>query len=301
MTFEALMYLGHYLVRCTWAQESHLVRELFSSRHLPDRGSTRNVKQNRSVPGYVERVKTTADLFTTSQIAVYPISAEGMMTEHIGEADSAGPGTDGGVGHLGSQPDTGMSPYNAAANERASTIHAMEQLAASTGGKAYYNSNDLNAALRHAIDDGANYYTIGYSPAERKMDGSYRQIEVKLVHGKNKLAYRQGYNADDSSTPAAQSNVDPLGPLLKLGLPGATGILYGVHAEAATVQPSSGDAHAGQNPNLKGPVTRYTVDFFVRGQDLVLNQDPQGNRSGKFLLGLKAYDHDGNALNWQGD
>jgi hypothetical protein len=132
------------------------------------------------------------------------------------------------------------------------------------------------------------------------MDGSHRKIEIKLVHGKSKLAYRQGYNADASSTPAAQSNVDPLAPLLKLGLPGGTGILYGVRAELTPVQPSSGEARAGQNPNLRGPVTRYTVDFVVRGQDLVLNPNAQGGRSGKFLFGLKAYDHDGNALNWEG-
>jgi len=301
MTFEALMYLGHYLSGVAGRKNLIWFAGSYPLVIFPTADQRAHLKQHIGVPGYAERVKMTADLFTVAQIAVYPISAEGLMTEHIGEADSAGPGTDGGVGHLGSPADIAMSAYNAGANERASTIHAMEQLAASTGGKAYYNSNDLNAALRRALDDGANYYTIGYSPAERKMDGSYRQIEIKLVHGKNKLAYRQGYNADDSSTPAAQSNVDPLAPLLQLGLPGATGILYGVRAGPTAVQPSPGEARAGQNPNLKGPVTRYTVDFFVRGQDLVLKPNSQGGRSCKFMLGLRAYGHDANALNWEGD
>ena len=31
---------------------------------------------------------------------------------------------------------------------------AMEQLAADTGGKAFYNINDLNAAMMHAIEKG---------------------------------------------------------------------------------------------------------------------------------------------------
>ena len=66
---------------------------------------------------------------------------------------------------LAASPTNSMSPYNAGAEARAGTIHAMENLAASTGGKAYFNSNDLNAALKRAIDDGANYYTIGYTPA----------------------------------------------------------------------------------------------------------------------------------------
>jgi VWFA-related protein len=299
MTFEALMYLGHYLSGVPGRKNLIWFAGSFPLVIFPTADQLAHRKQHPGVPGYVERVKMTADLFTVSQIAVYPISAEGLMTEHIGEADSAGPGVAGGVGHLGSAPDVGLSPYNAAANERANTIRAMEQLAASTGGKAYYNSNDLNAALRHAVDDGANYYTIGYSPADRKMDGSYRQIEIKLVHGKSKLAYRQGYNADAGSVIAAQSDVDPLKPLLQLGLPGATGILYGVHAGLATVQPSPGEARAGQNQNLKGTVARYTVNFFIRGQDLIPDQERQGERRAKFLLGLKAYDDTGNALNWQ--
>lgn len=299
MTFEALMYLGHYLSGVPGRKNLIWFAGSFPLVIFPTADQLAHLKQNPGLPGYVDRAKMTADLFTVSQIAVYPISAEGLMIEHIGEADSAGSGTGGGVGHLGSQADSVISPYNADA--RASTIYAMKQLAASTGGKAYYNTNDLDDALKRAIDDGANYYTIGYSPTDRKMDGNYRQIEIKLVHGKYKLAYRQGYNADNGPAPAAQSNVDPLAPLLQLGLPGATGILYGVRAEAAAVQPSSGGARAGQNPSLNGPVTRYTVDFLVRGQDLALNPNPQGGRSGKFLLGLKAYDHDGNVLNWEGD
>jgi len=133
------------------------------------------------------------------------------------------------------------------------------------------------------------------------MDGSYRQIEINMLHGKSKLAYRQGYYADAGSKPAAQAGADPSAPLLQFGLPGATGILYGVRAELAGVQPSSGESRAGQNPNLKGPIVRYTVSFVLRSQDLILNPNAQGGRSGRFLIGLKAYDHEGNALNWSGD
>jgi hypothetical protein len=42
------------------------------------------------------------------------------------------------------------------------------------------------------------------------------------------------------------------------------------------------------------------VDFFIRGQDLILDQNSGDDRRVRFLLGLKVYDHDGNALNWEG-
>lgn len=89
-------------------------------------------------------------------------------------------------------------------------MNAMEQLASSTGGKAYFNTNDLNTAMRLAINDGANDYTLGYSPTEKKMDGSYRQIEVKVANGKYKLAYRHqlGY-LTASARPSADGTPHP--------------------------------------------------------------------------------------------
>ena len=42
-----------------------------------------------------------------SKIAVYPVSAEGMMHEHILEADNAGPAAPQGGGHIGSEMDPG--------------------------------------------------------------------------------------------------------------------------------------------------------------------------------------------------
>jgi len=30
--------------------------------------------------------------------------------------------------------------------------------------------------MEKAIDDGANYYTLGYSPTDKTMDGSFRRI-----------------------------------------------------------------------------------------------------------------------------
>jgi len=133
------------------------------------------------------------------------------------------------------------------------------------------------------------------------MDGSYRQIAIKLLHGKDKLTYRQGYNAGPGSTPVRRSNLDPLVPLLQLGLPNATGILYGARAELAEVQPSAGAARAGQNANLTGPTVRYRVDFTVRSQDLAFKSNPGDHMRGRVLFGATAYDGDGNAFNWIAD
>lgn len=194
-----------------------------------------------------------------------------------------------------------MTPYSEGASERAQVVNEMEQLAASTGGKAFYNTNDLNGAMEKAIDDGASYYTIGYSPTDKTMDGSFRRIDVKVTHGKYKLAYRHGYNAEEKPAADAQAKVNPLMALLEYGLPGATGVLYGVAAKAGPTEEASPTNRAGANTALQGMVTRYRVDFTIRAPDVELRPKAQGGRSGRLLIGLKAYDRDGNAVNWEGD
>jgi hypothetical protein len=48
---------------------------------------------------------------------------------------------------------------------------AMTDVARETGGKAFYGSNDIKAALAASMDEGENYYTIAYPPENRPWDG----------------------------------------------------------------------------------------------------------------------------------
>ncbi len=303
MTFEALDHLALYLAgipgrkNLIWFSSSFPV-VLFPS--VAQRASFENSPKMR---GYLSHVKKTADMFTASQISIYPVGAQGMMVEHAGEADGAAPGAAEVNGHFGNVADGPMSngtmtPLMGGAADRANTMVAMQQLASSTGGKAYFNTNDLNGALNRAINDGAHYYTLSYSPTNAKMDGTYRSIEIHLKKGHYTLAYRHGYNADTGSQTEAEAGTDPMAPVMKLGLPGATGILYGVHVAPRTQQPSADAARAGQNEKLSGTTVRYRVDFFVRLADVALQADSKGEHDGKIEVGLMAYDRDGKPVNW---
>jgi len=298
MTFEALLYLGHYLAGVPGRKNLIWFASSYPVIIFPTAEQRERLQKNSTQAGYLEHVRQTADLFTLSKIAVYPIGAEGVMEDHVLEANSSGPGGTN-PGNISSHPDANMDPYMAGAATRIDTIFAMEQLAASTGGKAFYNTNDINGAIERAINDGAQYYTLGYSPLDRKMDGGYRRIDVKVTTGKYKLAYRRGYNADQGLPSDANSGGDPLAPLLVFGLPPASGVLYGVQAAPSTPQPAPDAALAGDNPRLKRPLTRYRVDFVMRAEDVILKLTPQGGRTGRILVGLKAYGGDGNAVNWQ--
>jgi hypothetical protein len=226
-----------------------------------------------------------------SKIAVYPISGAGVMNSNIGLADSAEAGSAGGTGHFGAAANPTSSLTGEGLNS-GSALSSMEQLAASTGGRAF-TTNDIGAALTRIVHDSDVYYTVGYAPTNSGPADGFRRINVKVAGGKYKLDYRQGYN---TSTTDVASGENPISPLLQLGMPAATGILYG-----ARIAPASTPAQAepaGQNPDLKGPLTRYAASFTIRTQDVSFSQAPSGKRIAKLLIGIKAYGEDGSALNW---
>jgi VWFA-related protein len=303
MTFEALDHLALYLAGIPGRKNLIWFSSSFPVVISPNTAQRANIEKSPKMHGYLQQVKKTADMFTASQISIYPVGAQGMMVEHVGEADNAGPAVSEVNGHFGNLSDGPMSngtmsPLMGGAADRANTVAAMQQLASSTGGKAYFNTNDLNGALKRAINDGAHYYTLSYSPTNAKMDGTYREIEIHLKKGHYALAYRHGYNADAGSLTEATAGTDPMAPLMKLGLPGATGILYGVHVAPITQQPSADAARAGENEKLSGTTVRYRVDFFIRLADVALQTDPKGEHDGKIEVGLMAYDRDGKPVNW---
>jgi VWFA-related protein len=303
MTLEALQYLARYLAGVPGRKNLIWFSSSFPVTVFPRVGESQHPNQMNtdSMKDYAKIVRETADLLTVSKIAVYPIGAEGVMSEHVFEANTGGPTDYEGMSQGGSGKGNGvMTPYIHENGARSDKITAMEQLATDTGGKAFYNTNDLNAAMQHAIADGSHYYTIVYSPTNRMMDGSYRRIEIKVPESKVKLSYRRGYNADDSLALDTKPNTDPLQPLLLRGMPSATQLLYGVRVVPVDPQPAANAPRAGKNAKLTGPTKRFSVDFMIRWTDVKLDPASDGKYTGKLQVELLAYDHAGHAVNWVG-
>jgi VWFA-related protein len=303
MTFEALNALARYLEGIPGRKNLIWFATSFPVLFFPTPEQVHQIKNNPSMPEYLDSVKQTADLFTVSKIAVYPVSSAGVMTSSIGLAQSADGG--GGTGHFGSgetNPVTGETTNSGGAaianlslesQNFATALTGMEQLASSTGGRAF-TTNDIDNALHQIVHDSDVYYTVGYAP-KSPTDGSFHRIDVKVGGGKYNLAYRQGYNAESAPANGVQQE-DPIAPLLQYGLPNATAILYGASVTPGAAQDSS---PAGQNLQLKGPLSRYAVSFTIRAQDVSFGRAPNGDRILRLLVGVKAYGKNGAALNWQ--
>jgi hypothetical protein len=95
----------------------------------------------------------------------------------------------------------------------------MREVARLTGGHAYYNNNDMPAALQNIVDSGSNYYTLAYRPENNVWNGKFRKLTVKVTRTDAKVQCRPGYYAiadpfgsqdiDHSFSLAMQPSVPP--------------------------------------------------------------------------------------------
>jgi len=87
--------------------------------------------------------------------------------------------------------------------DRNSEQAGAQLLAEQSGGRAFANTNGLSDIIDKVTSDSRYFYTLSYSPADSKMDGSFRAIEVNVAGGKYNLSYRRGYIALDAALPGS--------------------------------------------------------------------------------------------------
>lgn len=287
ITLQALQTLARYLAAVPGRKNLLWFAGSYPVTVFPSAQQKEALAQQRA---YSDKRRQTADLLTSSDIAVYPICAQGIVFSHVTDADQ--PDASNTANHL--------ADYMNERNETAGVQQSMERLAADTGGKAFYNTDDLAGAMQRAIADGSNYYTITYSPTNKKMDGSFRRIQLKLPGTKYKLGYRRGYNAEDTSDSDTTADAGALHELMTPGMPDTTQILFSLRVLPAATQPTANAPRAGKNDKLSGPLKRYDIEFKIRAAELRLDPMPDGKRTGRIEVDVAAYDRDGHPLNWTG-
>jgi VWFA-related protein len=256
-------------------------------------------------------VAETAAALTAAQVAIYPIDARGLMTD-----PTLNPANHNQ--HLTAPNARGISnDINAFSTSQLEEHATMEDLAGSTGGKAFYNTNGIVQAVQEAITSGSNYYTLSYSPADVKWNGAFRPVHVKLVDapGDLKLTYRPGYYATAPRQPrmvdaealkagtdtAAGSHGDRLysRTALTRGAPMPQDVLFKVR-----VLPASRELETKLAPlNMlapdhpaAGPFHRYDLDFALEPTELTFTQEANGAHTGQVKFTVYVYDRDGHLL-----
>jgi VWFA-related protein len=267
---------------------------------------------------YEVKYAKTMDMLADARVSVYPIDAIALKTESLYDADappaSAMLGASGpSITAPNAATPASLSQFqelNAAQTssiqtdyqQRALAHIQMDELARVTGGRAIYEKNSIKEALARDIENGSRYYTLAYTPTNRKEVGKERTIEIRPVNGEYKLSYRRNYFEDDPkarSEPLKAQSGDPLRPLMDRGMPDFTELRYRMRVAPANPQPGPDAPHAGDNAELFGPYTRYTVNFNLATEGLTLVSGSDGVRRGSIEVALVAYSQEGKPLDWE--
>jgi VWFA-related protein len=271
---------------------------------------------------YSDQLKQLADVMALGRIAIYPVDAHGLSTPPMyspSDSQTAGSGSPGmdasSAGPGFHSPGGGFTTDNAVssgsafgAREMGSQMNiagnhmSMSNLAAATGGRALYNTNGLAGAVSKVQAIGNSYYSLAYSPKDKRYDGNLRKVEVKVSAPGVKLEYRRGYYADDPARTASRSRItyssNSLRTVMKRGAPDSTEIPFRVQVRAAAEQPTRPADRIGNAATaLKGPVIRFDFHWEVDLTGIEFTPSANGMRRAEVDAALDAYDADGNILN----
>jgi VWFA-related protein len=255
-------------------------------------GAAKNQQENG------EPLRETVRLLSAARVAVYPVYALGPISTPSLNASYNMPGQQG-LASIESGMDDQRSLDQSGASQ-----DSMRQLAEYTGGH-YVSTNGLAEAMSSAIQNGGNYYTIGYTPESKQLNGQYRNIKLKLDNAHYDLAYRRGYYVDPAANPSGRDGrrSSTLQASTVLGAPPATQLEFQARVLPASdplfkeVNLPTGPAGA-MAARLKGPSQRTIVDIALNPHGLTFEQTPEGAYRTQIEFAVVAYDMDGKRVNF---
>jgi VWFA-related protein len=136
----------------------------------------------------------TWQLLNDAQIALYPVDVKGLQVVSMPSASVRNPGRN----------------YARNMNWRnLDTQSTLQTFAAMTGGRAYYNSNDLAKGFRDAVNDSAEYYMLGYYLDRSKTKPGWRKLAVKVKRDHVEVRARSGFFVTNATVdPESSRNSD---------------------------------------------------------------------------------------------
>jgi VWFA-related protein len=114
-----------------------------------------------------------------ANVAVYPVDARRL------------------VGAFASPPAARTQQFTTLSTVE-TIVDTLKLVADETGGRAFFNTNDIAGAMLRAIDDGSVLYVLGYYSTHKKWDGQFRRIKVEVNRRDVDVRHRRGYTASAS-------------------------------------------------------------------------------------------------------
>jgi len=128
---------------------------------------------------------------SSANISIYPVDTRGLVAPNSTPDATATQAVSGRQLAQRSTPGTMMTMMP--------NVDTMTELAARTGGRAFYNTNNIGRAIARAIDDARVTYVLGYTPSNDVWDGRFRTLRVSVRRPNIDVRHRSGYLAVPAS------------------------------------------------------------------------------------------------------
>ena len=156
----------------------------------------------------------------------------------------------------------------------------MNDVARATGGEALYDNNGLRQGAMRAINGGARFYTLTYTPHDLRFDNKWHKVKVKIDGGDFQLSYRRG-DFDDGlnlQPPPKTERVllRPEGHTEKLSADREQPIIFNVRALPLSQTPP-GEKSFVTDPDLPPPhgnEAAYSLRYTLPVGAFTVNQGP---------------------------
>ncbi len=134
----------------------------------------------------IDSVRKLTDLSNRAAVAIYSFDARGLQTTGLTAADNAS----------GVSAERVQAINSSRSAQLFETQEGLAYLAAETGGRAFFNSNDINRGLDKALEDQKGYYLVGYQPDAETFDPKTRRfnkLQIKVLRKDTNVRYRSGF------------------------------------------------------------------------------------------------------------
>jgi VWFA-related protein len=209
---------------------------------------------------------------TRANVNVYSVDPRGLAT---GMEDAI---------EIGSFPTDNTIKSTDLINEMRVEQDSLRVIADETGGFAVLNQNDFRDGFSRILEDNSSYYVLGYYPTNDKLDGRFRNVQVKVLKPGLKVRARRGYVAPipaKTDKPAKGSAEGKTSPALRdaMGSPVAISGLT-ISAFAAPFKGA-------------GAKDAIAMAIEIDGRGLKFTATPQGQFADELEISLFAADSSG--------
>jgi VWFA-related protein len=212
---------------------------------------------------FQDEINRAVKALSAADIAIYPVDGRGLLG--MPGWDPSNPSDAIGVPRAGRTRDQqrsgmfgkrGNGQLGIMPVDTPEGIETMNDLAAGTGGRAFYNTNDLKTAIASAMDDAEVSYTLGFYAPDTP-DETFHDIKVKVDRAGIETRHRKGYFFGKEKVPAEKDRMAIVREAAATALDAtAIGLMAGIERVA---EPRPGSFHIALKLNLQ--------DFSLENRD----------------------------------